>query len=175
MKNLTVLVFVVFAIILSGCDKEGPMGPTGQQGQRGQDGLNADVYYSQWYSPGVWAGQTGDWYFNVANEAINEDVVEAGVILAYMSLPVDVYPTAVRPMPAFVDGANWDFLIPDYGSIEFTCDALDLPGSTNYFFRFILIPGNIPLKSGSLNGASLSDLKAMPYEEVCEKLGIPKW
>ena len=172
MKTFTFSFFVIIGFFLSGCVEDGPMGPEGLPGRDGRDG-NANVYYSGWYHPTQWAGQTGDWYFNVADNAITEDIVESGVILAYMSIPGDIYPNAVRPMPNFANGANWDFLIPDYGSIEFTSDALDIPGTTNYFFRFVLIPSNIELKAG-FNGTSIKELKAMSYKEMCLKLGIPE-
>jgi hypothetical protein len=72
-------------------------------------------------------------------------------------------------MPAYVNGANWDFLIPGYGMIEFTSDALNVPGTVDYSFRYVLIPSNIQLKA---LGTSLEELKKMPYQEVCKKLGI---
>lgn len=165
--------FVLVGMFFAGCVKEGPMGPEGPRGPQGRDG-NANVFSSQWISPQQWNGQTGDWYFDVANSAITEDVVESGVILAYLSIPNDIYPDAVRPMPAYVNGANWEYLIPEYGMIEFTSDALERPGTNNYYFRFVIIPANLQLKSGSINGATLDQLRVMPYSEVCKKLGIPE-
>lgn len=170
MKKQTLTFFVFIGLIIAGCVSEGPMGPEGIPGRDG----NANVYYSNWYSPSQWNGQTGDWYFDVADNAITEDIVESGVILAYMSIPGDIYPNAVRPMPAYANGVNWDFLIPDYGTIEFTTDALNVPGTQNYLFRFVLIPSNIQLKAGSMKGTTIKELKAMSYREVCNKLGIPE-
>jgi hypothetical protein len=173
MKTSTFSWFVIIVFFLVVCGEDGSEGPAGQDGQDG----NANVYYSPWYSPPAWAGQTGDWYYNVNDNAITEDIVERGAILAYMSLPVDIYATAVRPMPAYVDNANWDFLIPDYGMIEFTSDALDVPGTTDYYFRFILIPSNIQLKSKNVEGSGivgLKELQKMSYKDVCKELGIPE-
>lgn len=170
MKTNTWKFFVLIGFILTGCIKEGPMGPEGIPGRDG----NANVYYSNWIEPAKWNGKTGDWYFEVLDNSINRDIVEYGVILAYMSVPGDIYQNAVRPMPAYAKGANWDFLIPDYGSIEFTCDALDVPATKDHLFRFVLIPSNIQLKSGSLNSTFIKELKAMTYEQACSKLGIPK-
>jgi hypothetical protein len=165
MKKTTFSFFVILGFLLTGCVKEGPMGPEGLPGRDG----NANVFYSPWYTPTQWAGKTGDWYFDVSDNAISEDIVEGGAILAYMSIPGDIYQGAVRPMPAYVNGANWDFLIPGYGMIEFTSDALNVPGTVDYSFRYVLIPSNIQLKA---LGTSLEELKKMPYQEVCKKLGI---
>lgn len=177
MKANYLMFFVIVGFLFTGCVEEGPMGPEGlpgRDGLNGRDGRdgNANVYYSQWYTPSKWNGKTGDWYFNVSDNRITEDIVESGVILAYMSIPNDVYPTAVRPMPAYATGVNWDFLIPDYGMIEFTCDGLNIPGTADHFFRFVLVPSNIKLKAG-LNTIGVEQLKSMPYNEVCTKLGIP--
>jgi len=82
---------------------------------------------------------------------------------------------AVRPLPAYAVGANWEFLIPDYESIEFICDMLDRPLAAENKFRFIAIPGNIPaLKSASTNGNSVEELKKMSYQEVCKMFNIPE-
>jgi hypothetical protein len=156
---------VAAALFLSGCGKEGP------PGQDGVDG-NANVIASGWYSPTVWAGQTGDWYFGVSSTAITQDIVESGVILAYCSLPGDIYDAPVRPMPCWAINANWDFLIPDYGQIEFTSDALYVPGTDNYYFRFILIPASNFLKSSEGKEAAVAELRKMSYHEVCTKYGI---
>jgi hypothetical protein len=166
--NVLALLAISVALFLStGCGKEGPPGKDGRDG-------NANVIYSPWYTPNAWNGQTGDWYFDVANAAITEDIVETGVILAYMSVPDDLYPAAVRPLPAYAVGCNWDFLIPDYEQIEFTCDALTKPGTANHYFRFVIIPSNISLKSGNASPLSVEELRKMSYLEVCKRFGIPE-
>jgi hypothetical protein len=171
------LLIVVSSVIQSSCVKEGPQGPQGVAGQNGADGLNgnANVIASPWITPTTWAGQTGDWYFDVASSAITQNIVENGVILAYISLQADLYSgAAVRPLPAYAIGANWDFLIPAYGQIEFSSDATTVPATTGNLFRFILIPASstLSLKSGSVNGLRKSDLQNMSYKDVCKKFGI---
>lgn len=172
MKTNIFSFFAIVVLFFTGCVDEGPIGPVGPPGRDG----NANVYYSEWISPKAWAGQTGDWYFKILDDAITEDVVEGGVILAYMSIPVDVYPTAVRQMPANIDGVNWGVLIPDYGELEFTSDGVNQPGTKDYYFRFVIIPSNIQLKSGAFKGSGLNleELKQMSYAKVCEKFGIPE-
>jgi hypothetical protein len=162
-KSILLILVALTLFIWTGCAKEGPAGKDG----------NANVISSEWIHPTSWNGQTGDWYFDVSNSAINSSIVEQGVILAYVSLPGDIYPAAVRPLPSWALGSNWDFLIPDYGQIEFTSDALTIPGTTGYSFRYILIPANNFLKStGSLSYSE--ELRNMSYLEVCKKFGIPE-
>lgn len=167
-KPIILLLLASFSLLFwPGCEKEGPAGPPGKDG-------NANVIASPWYTPSVWNGQTGDWYFDVSNSAINQDIVESGVILAYASLPGDLYDGAVRPLPCWAIGANWDFLIPGYGMIEFTSDALTKPGTSGYSFRFILIPASHFLKSSEGREAYLVSLKKMSYEEVCDRFSISR-
>ncbi len=163
------LLVAITTVVWTGCTKEGPQGPAG---------LNTDIIASPWYtSPNIWSGQTGDWYFDVSNTAITKDIVENGVILAYVSLAGDVYNDYTwRPLPAYALNYNWDFLLPSsdgqtYGTIEFTSDMVNNPGNLGYF-RFVLIPSNYTLKSARLKSTSASDLKKMPYPEVCKLLGI---
>ena len=158
------------AILLTGCSQEGPQGPDGLDG-------NANVTASPWYTPTTWKGLSGDWFFDIKNSAISQDIVESGAILAYVSLPGDLYNDySVRPLPAYAIGTNWDFLLPNdghsYGTIEFTSDMINMPGTSGYNFRFILIPSNNSLKSASLSTPALSDLKKMSYKEVCKLFNI---
>jgi len=107
---------------------------------------------------------------------LTSDIVENGVVLGYVWLAGDLYDAAaVRPLPAYAVGANWSFLIHQYGSIEFTSDMISKPVTTGNKFRFIAIPGTIPtLKSANLNNKSAQDLKSMSYKDVCKLLNIPE-
>jgi len=170
-KISTIYLFIAFStLVLTGCKNEGEQGPAGQ------DGLNATVYYSQWITPTAWLGTSGDWYFDVNAPDLTEEIVENGVILAYVWLAGDIYDaTAVRPLPAFAIGANWSFLISEYERIEFTCDMISKPLTTGNNFRFIAIPGNVEtLKSASLKNKSEQELRSMSYKDVCKYLNIPE-
>jgi len=167
-KIIISYLFVAFSIfIFAGCKNEGPAG---------LNGLDATVYYSDWVTPTDWLGASGDWYFDVNAPDLTSDIVENGVVLGYVWLAGDLYDaTAVRPLPAYAVGANWDFLVHQYKSIEFTSDMILKPATTGNKFRFIAIPGTIPaLKSAKLNNKSLQDLKKMSYSEVCKFLNIPE-
>ena len=160
----------ISALVFAGCNKEGPQGPQGPAGQ------NATVYYSEWFSPTAWAGSTGDWYFAATAPDLTQGIVENGVVLAYAWLAGDNYGgSSVRPLPAYAVGANWSFLIHQYGSIDFTSDMLAAPATSGNKFRFIAIPGTIPaLKSGAPGYRSEQELKSMSYKEICRLYNIPE-
>lgn len=168
--NIAYLIVATIALIVSGCQKDGSPGPAGLDGQ------DATVYYSEWFTPSAWLGTSGDWYFDASAPDLTQEIVENGVILAYVWLAGDLYDaSSVRPLPAYAVGANWSFLVHQYGSIEFTSDMTLKPGATGNRFRFIAVPGTIPaLKSASLKGKSIHDLKNMSYKEVCKLLNIPE-
>jgi len=168
--NIAYLIVAAIALIVSGCQKDGSAGPAGLDGQ------DATVYYSEWFTPSAWLGSSGDWYFHASAPDLTQKIVESGVVLAYVWLAGDLYDaSSVRPLPAYAVGANWSFLVHQYGSIEFTSDMTLKPGTTGNRFRFIAIPGTLPaLKSALLKGKSIKDLKNMPYNEVCKYFNIPE-
>jgi hypothetical protein len=171
--KFTYLIVLFSLFSFAGCISEGDPGPVGPAGQDGQD---ATVYYSEWFSPTEWSGAAGDWYFTANAPDLTEDIVEGGVILAYAWLAGDLYDgTAVRPLPAYAVGANWSFLVHEYQAIEFTCDMIETPQTTNNYFRFVAIPGTIPaLKSASAKQYSEQDLRNMSYKEICKLFNIPE-
>lgn len=169
MKTISKTIFLIAFVILgfTSCKDQGETGPSG---------LDATVYYSQWITPSDWLGTSGDWYFDVNAPDLKADIVESGVILAYVSLDGDVYESnAVRPLPAYAVGANWDFLIPEYEVIEFTSDMISKPLTTGNNFRFIAIPGNVEtIKSASQKNKSELELRSMTYKDVCKYFNIPE-
>ena len=156
-------------LALAGCAEDGATGPPGR------DGRDATVYYSEWFSPALWSGVSGDWYFTAAAPDLTEDIVEEGVVLAYVWLDGDLYGgSAVRPLPAYAVGANWSFLIYEYGFIEFTCDMVAAPATTENYFRFVAIPGTVPAaKSGLAARYDEQELRSMSYEEIAALFAIP--
>ena len=170
-KIITMYLLVAMStIFFTVCQNEGMEGPAGLDGQ------NATVYYSEWVTPTAWLGASGDWYFDTNAPDLTADIVENGVVLAYVWLAGDLYDaTTVRPLPAFAVDANWSFLIYQYGSIEFTSDMISKPLTTGNKFRFIAIPGTTTtLKSAKLNNKSVQEIRSMSYMEVCKFLNIPE-
>jgi hypothetical protein len=154
-------------LFFTSCGKDGVPGPAGLDGQ------NAAVYYSEWFSPTAWSGTSGDWYFSASAPDLTQNIVENGVVLAYEWIAGDIYSsTTVRPLPAYAVGANWSFLIHQYGAIEFTSDMIVQP-LTTHKFRFIAIPGtSTALKSAALIYKTKSELINMPYKEACVLFNI---
>lgn len=173
-KKYSIIIVLLFSIIaFTGCVKEGAQGPDGIQGPAGLDGQNAAVYYSEWFSPTAWSGNAGDWYFSASAPDLTQNVVENGVVLAYVWITGDMYNSStVRPLPAYAVGANWSFLMHEYGFIEFTSDE-NLKPLTSHKFRFIAIPGtSTALKSASQKYNTKSKLINMPYNEACQLFDI---
>lgn len=172
MKTITKTIFFIAFTILgfTSCSDQGEPGPAGL------NGLDATVYYSQWITPSSWLGTSGDWYFDVNAPDLTADIVENGVVLAYVWLAGDLYDSSsVRPLPAYAVDTNWSFLIHEYGNIEFTSDMISKPLTTGNKFRFIAIPGNVEtLKSASLKNKSEQELKSMNYKDVCKLYNIPE-
>jgi hypothetical protein len=170
-KITTIYLLVAFStLVFTGCKTEGPQGPAGLDGQ------NATVYYSEWFTPSDWSGTSGDWYFDASAPDLSADIVENGLVLAYVWLADDIYnATSVRPLPAYAVGANWSFLIHEYKSIEFTSDMSSKPLTTDNKFRFIAIPGTISaLKSATLKNKNEQELKSMSYKDICKLFNIPE-
>jgi hypothetical protein len=134
------------------------------------------VYYSEWFNPEDWLGTTEDWYFDAYAPDLTEDIVENGVVLAYVWLDGDLYNgTAIRPLPAWALEANWSYLIHEYEYIQFTCDMITKPSISGCSFRFIAIPGTVPaLKSTSTKNYTEQELRNMTYQEVCKLYNIPE-
>jgi hypothetical protein len=166
-KIITVFFSALF--VFSGCSKDGMPGPAGRNGE------NASVYYSEWFTPSAWSGSSGDWYFNTSAPDLTQNIVENGVVLAYVWLANDLYEaTSVRPLPAYAVGANWSYLIHQYENIEFTSDMIEQP-LTSSKFRFIAIPGtSTALKSAGKNDRTINELKKMSYKDICKMYNIPE-
>jgi hypothetical protein len=167
-KMNTAYLLMAFAILtFTGCSNDGVPGPAGMDGQ------DAAVYYSEWFSPTVWSGTSGDWYFSAAAPDLTKSVVENGVVLAYVWLAGDVYSsTTVRPLPAYALSANWSYLVHQYGTIEFTSDMITQPLLTHKF-RFIAIPGSsVALKIAKRKYSTTSELTNMPYKEACTLFNV---
>ncbi|HEX3006062.1 MAG TPA: hypothetical protein VHO90_00445, partial [Bacteroidales bacterium] len=67
-------------------------------------------------------------------------------------------------------GCNWDFVLPGAGTLEIISTSVNVPGTTDFLFRYVLIPGNILLKMQNL-GINADELKKMPYNDLVNKLG----
>jgi len=148
------------AVALTGCKKE--------------ESNVSDVKYSDWVNPTEWSGSSGEWYFDVNEPAITQEIIDNGVVLGYTKLIGD--DTNVRPLPANTSSGSvvWNLLIPTVGTIEFTTTISMGNPSIGNSFRYIIIPGGASLKSAKLNGYDIKELKNMSYSEVCTLFGIPE-
>ncbi|MBD0331628.1 MAG: hypothetical protein ICV66_03155 [Chitinophagaceae bacterium] len=202
MRNTRFFSLAIFAsiFIISSCTKEGPEGPAGPPGPQGPQGNTgatgpagtANVIYSDWFT----AEQNGGWVdttinaqpskkFNRAAPGITLNVLNQGIVLAYMKLfPDGAGDTtiSIRQLPYPNPGASDEFIIiPMVGSITYALVPTTAGGITTELgagleFRYVVVPGGVAggrVSSGSTLTYSVEQLKRMSYEEIKNLFNIP--
>jgi hypothetical protein len=134
-----------------------------------KDDNQGEIIYSDWFSPNEWNGALGNWYFFWNEEAITQDVLDNGAVLAYVRITNDMIPE--RALPVNTGAANWSFLITNVGELEFATDMNYGNPSTSNEFRYIIIKGGKHLKTAEIN---VDKLKTLSYSDACRSLGIPE-
>lgn len=175
----------------------GAPGPAGPQGPPGTGG-GGNIIYSAWVTSGA-----ANWIANVpatsgstealamysrAAPSLSATMLDQAAILCYMRGTANnssgIVPNIVLPLPyTYVDDAfedHYDYTVPAANSIVFTyktgssAAALTAAQLGVFAYRYILIPGSTGGGKGrALNGHTLEELKAMPYEKVVQELNIP--
>ena len=159
MKIKSIFVCIAsIAILFAAC--EGPEGDPG----------TANVIYSDW---SVLDGQWRDSTFSLANYKVNhldapaltQDILDGGVVLCYSR-----YLGNIVTLPYTCISYKLTFH-PNLSRILFTTLKNDLSGgvalSSNYYFRYVLIPGGIPAQFAL-------DYTKLSYEDLCSELNIPE-
>lgn len=82
--QLLFLSFFFAVVALSGCGKEGPAGPIGPTGAAGPNG-NAQITVTTLTSSN-WYLNEPSWLINLDVPAITEEILNTGVIIAYMKI-----------------------------------------------------------------------------------------
>jgi hypothetical protein len=193
MRALTLLVSA-FVMIAAGCSKEGPSGPQGSTGPQGPPGATgatgtANVIYSAWFATSTltWADSTHTDYGTIsrgnrAAAGVTTAVIDQGVVLAYYR---NAATAGTTPLP-YVFGTTateikrYGFILKT-GTITFfaanlttgTATGVTPPGE----FRYVIIPGSVSggrVMNGIAAGYSVSDLKAMSYQQVLNLFHIPE-
>ncbi len=169
----------------------GPAGPTGPAGTTGATGPagTANVIYSTWLASNPWADTTlngiGCAIYRRAAPGITTAILNTGVVLTYAQLTGTNNSTMQLPF-IFNFGTPYQFTFVLYpGQISFLVSNINgtattgAAWATTNLFRYIIIPGGVAggrttEKSCAINGRSYteSQLKAMPYSEVCRLLNI---
>ncbi|MDI9522846.1 MAG: hypothetical protein QM237_06280, partial [Bacteroidota bacterium] len=182
--------------------EQGPAGPQGEQGAKGDQGApgNANVKFFGWRSfpeASKWVGYGDAKYFRVKNEDFNlskESITSIYngycVILVYV---VDQAKDYMFPLP-FIMGAdtylyfgvgkkclNFNYKAQISGEGYFHLDIELHPLDSNpiypyqgeYMYRVIFIGvGSDKMRSTSSAQELEKELRALSYEEVCERYGI---
>jgi hypothetical protein len=177
----------------------GTNGTNGTNGLQGPPGT-ANVIYSPWFTqtfatvtPGP-TNQHSSYTFVKTAPGVTQSIIDQGVLLCYMmstaTSAVFQGTNMVAQLP-LVDEFDVDYFkswISGVGAITFAY-ASSIPFSLatvngwGHNFRYVLIPGGVAggrivnrQKMAEINGQlySESQLKAMPYEQVCDLLHITK-
>jgi hypothetical protein len=164
MKNLKLysILFVVCSMAIISCSK-GTAGPAGPQGPPGP----GNVQHTAWITLStayVGKDSNGDSVFQQAVTAasITQTILDSGLVLSYILQP-DGSIVEVSDLSIFLDVSY------SVGTITLTSFGVDL--STNYSFRYVIIPGTTTISS-SLGGYTKAQLKAMPYNQISKLLGL---
>ncbi|HLR31100.1 MAG TPA: hypothetical protein VK074_01340 [Fodinibius sp.] len=135
----------------------------------------ANVMYSSWIKPTKWEKDVtyGDHirYFDIAANAITQDVLDKGVVNVYVDLiGGPIYQLPVVPAGDFLrfyfeltlQNLSIGYLDPDNTGTDPGAIPLDNK------FRYVIIPGGVAAKSK----LSTEQIKKMPYQEVKQRFGI---
>ncbi len=169
---------------------QGPVGPAGPQGSPG----TANVIYSGWATVGS-LGTIIDSSFSDfgtckrfirAAPSLSASILDNGVILSYWRVAANIYTALPYQFPS---GAQTFFLgsvsavgkITYFTSIFGATPAAGWTPNSSAELRYVLIPGVVSggrginsEKMADINGQTYteSQLKAMPYADVCRLLKI---
>lgn len=180
MKKLLLagLMAVCFAGLWACEGPQGPAGPAGETGAQGPAGPQgptgatgtANVIYSNWQAAGTW--QTVNVfgvnrsYIDINAPRLTQEILDRGVVLVYVKLTTDN--NQVRQLPVTVYAQFTEELI-DFSLIVnrirvwSTPIKPPVPPSSNYEFRYVLIPGG---QAGRMSYETLT------YDEAKEQFNL---
>lgn len=160
----------------------GATGATGATGPQGPAGT-ANVIYSGWITidPNL-RDSTIDASYELVSDIpapkLTSTIINQGAVLVYFTFGSGVF---ALPYTSYAGGkASTISFIPAPGIIfitRFTFDnTASISMSTALQCRYILIPGGVTARQASPGvagtGYSIDQLRAMPYEQVCQVLNI---
>ncbi len=198
MKKLFLpIALLMLGFVVVQCSKEGPAGPQGDEGPAGPTGPRgnvgatgtANVIYGTWASFQQAERDTTIDGTNLkvnhiaASQQLTQGIIDNGIVLMYMRFGATVFPLPYTSRAG--SRPNTVSFVPRPGRIfvtRFTHDnATPYLGFGSVQFRYVLVPGGVAggrfadgEKRAELNGEiyTETELKYMPYEQVCSLLGV---
>ncbi len=178
---------VSLSLIATSCSKEGSTGPQGEEGPAG----TANVIYSPWFLSTTmsWADSNMANYSNAKRAihnapGVTQAIIDQGIILCYTK--GEAAGAGPYQLPLLTANNYLVSFIPAVSKIIFFTSKIGggatNPFSSNYSFRYVLIPGGVT-SGRKITGADKtieinntlyteSELKAMPYSDICKLLGV---
>jgi len=181
----------------------GPAGPAGAAGSSGAANvIYSDWFTPTSYTKETVFGINGFYYIQTATD-ITQNILDSGTVIVYAKLNqynTTLWPTTqVAPLPVSLTYVSGGTTMTDTWSglaslgqlkVRFVNDqnAYNNYNSSKNKFRYIIIPGGVHsasytpgtvtrsgnvLDAGTLQNIS-NNYTSMSYEEVCDKLGVPR-
>ena len=174
MTTSRIIVLFLTFLLLTSCNKEGPVGPKGDPGSEGapgpvgQDGIKGDdgaqgpagtanVIYSNWLAVDFKATGFGNFIALVNAPKITQEVLDMGLVVMYMKVNGKV-----------VQLPSTDLLVVNFSlSVgQFTLNSnYELDDPNYYKYRYVIIPG-------SESARMSQDTDFDDYSAVCHEFGI---
>lgn len=165
----------------------GPTGPTGPQGPQGPAGT-ANVIYSSWAAPGSWADTSLSTFGTVSRSirtapGVTQAILDQGIVLCYFNAGGSGTIFQLPWSLAYLGNAVQLHFALTVGKVIFYIADLNDGNASGLFvtgpLRYVIIPGGVAggrmaEKSCEINGRvyTESQLKSMPYADVCRLLRI---
>jgi hypothetical protein len=198
-KSIIQFITLIFiSLIIINCTREGPEGPAGAAGPQGPAGNpgapgatgTANVIYSSWFNLLNWHDSTmTDQGLSKIDykdaPGITASVLSSGVVLSYITPSVSS--NIVYALPWTLTSITPNVVIgyrSTPGRLIYYNNRINMAGgigvSPIYSFRYVIIPGGVAGGRGNnekiveLKGQTYSEtqLKNMPYRQVCDLLNI---
>lgn len=160
MKN-SKWIFILASVIMLGmlsC-KKGDAGPSGPIGPAGPD----SVVYSPWITLATTYNTTDSLFKQtLAAPSLTQAILDSGVILTYVNFKATNGTYHISP----ISSLNY-FISEDY-SVG-TVNLLSTQDLTGLAYRYVTIPGSKLAgnkSSGAIQGYTIQELKALPFEDL---------
>lgn len=166
LMNVSLAIAVLAIASFSSCSK-GAKGDTGATGATGAAGPDS-VYYSNWTNVSMTGGvdSQGDSTYSegISASVITQGIIDSGLVITYVGVNAggsDI--TDIEPADNYMET---DISI---GAIYLISYNGDLTG--DFAFRYVVIPGSVLTTDAAWQGLSKTQIRALSYDQVNQKLG----
>lgn len=141
--NLSTL--LIFALLVTGCKKEGPQGPQGPAGTNGTNGTNGANITSNTYTVNSWSAGPNIFWTNINVPSLTSSVLSSGTVQVFMSADAGITWIAVPFVTANNYAMNYEISVNNvrlnwvYNGSGTAYDPYSIYGGSLQF-RIVTIP-----------------------------------